>query len=81
MKPAKPQKAVIYARVSSAKQKLEGDGLASQETRCREFASYRNLPVIEVFRDDASGGSAARPGMKALLGWLRKKSRRCGSDR
>jgi site-specific DNA recombinase len=72
MKPAKPQKAVIYARVSSAKQKLEGDGLASQETRCREFASYRNLPVIEVFRDDASGGSAARPGMKALLGWLRK---------
>ena len=32
------QKAVIYCRVSSTKQTTEGDGLASQETRCREYA-------------------------------------------
>ena len=35
-KPTKPTKAVIYARVSGAKQVREGDGVASQETRCRE---------------------------------------------
>ncbi len=28
--------AVIYCRVSSSKQLDEGDGLTSQETRCRE---------------------------------------------
>lgn len=32
--------AVIYTRVSSKAQLKKGDGLASQETRCREFANY-----------------------------------------
>jgi site-specific DNA recombinase len=36
-------KAVIYCRVSSAKQTVRGDGLASQETRCREFAKLQRL--------------------------------------
>ncbi len=30
-----PQKALIYCRVSSPKQKAEGHGLESQEHRCR----------------------------------------------
>ena len=33
--------AVIYARVSSKAQLNKGDGLASQESRCRDFAHYR----------------------------------------
>ncbi|MEM1275316.1 MAG: hypothetical protein AAGH74_02235 [Pseudomonadota bacterium] len=37
----KPTQAVIYCRVSSAKQSSRGDGLASQETRCREYARYK----------------------------------------
>lgn len=68
----KPQKAVIYCRVSSAKQMREGDGLSSQETRCREYASYKDYEVVEVFRDDISGGSAARPAMIAMLNFLKK---------
>ena len=48
-------KAVIYCRVSSTKQTVRGDGLGSQETRCREFAKYKNYEVVEVFRDDSSG--------------------------
>ena len=44
------QKAIIYARVSGVKQVREGDGLASQETRCREYAKYKNYEIIEVFR-------------------------------
>jgi DNA invertase Pin-like site-specific DNA recombinase len=67
------QKAVIYCRVSSAKQTTRGDGLSSQETRCREFARYRGLEVVKVFKDDASGSAVTRPGMNAMLDYLRSK--------
>lgn len=63
--------AVIYCRVSSAKQTTRGDGLSSQETRCREFAKYRSYEVAKVFKDDVSGGVVGRPGMKAMLAHLR----------
>lgn len=66
------QKAVVYCRVSSRKQVKEGDGLGSQETRCREYAGYHDLDVVLVFKDDVSGGSAARPGMTAMLAYLLK---------
>lgn len=36
---ARPSKAVTYCRVSGAKQVHEGDGLASKENRCREYAT------------------------------------------
>ena len=32
------QQAVIYCRVSSVAQLKKADGLASQESRCREYA-------------------------------------------
>jgi DNA invertase Pin-like site-specific DNA recombinase len=67
------RKAVIYARVSDTKQTTRGSGLASQETRCREFARYKNYEVIDVFRDDASGGLINRPGMQAMLAYLAKR--------
>lgn len=35
------KQAVIYCRVSSIKQSTQGDGLRSQETRCREFARMK----------------------------------------
>ena len=64
------KKAVIYCRVSSAKQTVRGDGLGSQETRCREFAKYKGFEVVEVFRDDTSGSLTTRPGMQAMLAYL-----------
>lgn len=67
------QEAVIYARVSSAAQLAKGDGLASQTTRCQEYAKYRQYDVIEVFHDNMSGGAADRPAMSALLAFLRKR--------
>lgn len=72
MNPAKLRKAVIYCRVSGSKQVREGDGLRSQEMRCREFASYKGYDVVEVFRDDISGGSVSRPAMIAMLKLLKK---------
>ncbi|MEM6586799.1 MAG: hypothetical protein AAF692_13685 [Pseudomonadota bacterium] len=37
--------AVIYTRVSSKAQMKKGDGLASQQSRCREFATYKGYTV------------------------------------
>ena len=67
------KQAVIYARVSSVAQLQKGDGLSSQETRCREHAKYRGYEVVEVFRDNMSGGAADRPAMRALLTFLQKQ--------
>ena len=66
------QKALIYCRVSDVKQTTRGDGLASQETRCREFARARGYSVINTYKDDKSGNLIDRPGMKAMLAYLRK---------
>lgn len=66
----KKQQAVIYCRVSGAKQVREGDGLASQETRCREYAKYKSYDVVDVFTDDMTGKAASRPGMQSMLGFL-----------
>ena len=65
--------AVIYCRVSSVRQLKEGDGLGSQETRCREYARHKGYDIVQVFRDEGvSGGMIDRPGMQAMLAFLRK---------
>ncbi len=67
-----PTKALIYCRVSSIKQAVEGHGLDSQEHRCRDYAASRGYEVEAVFPDDVSGGGdfMKRPGMVALLSYL-----------
>ena len=69
-----PVTAVIYARVSSVAQMQKGDGLGSQETRRREYARAKGYTVAEVFCDEAVSGSVTdRPGMQAMLSYLRKR--------
>ena len=69
--------AVVYCRVSSAAQMQKGHGLASQETRCREFARMKGYEVVQVFIDEAvSGGLINRPGMQAMLSFLRANRKR-----
>ena len=67
--------AVIYCRVSDDKQIKEGDGLNSQETRCREYAVRKGYEVLTVFKDDIPGYRAQRPAMKALLAFLQSQKR------
>ena len=64
--------ALIYCRVSSTKQKLEGGGLDSQEHRCRAYAAERGYDVEMVFPDDVTGGGnfMKRPGMRAMLAYM-----------
>jgi len=68
-----PKQAVIYRRVSSIKQTKVGDGLQSQETRCRDFAHLKGYQVIGVFSDDVSGSTTERPGMISMLAFVRKQ--------
>lgn len=61
--------AIIYARVSSERQEIEGHGLDSQETKCKEYINRKGYLLAEVFRDTASGGGAytSRPGQVAIV--------------
>ncbi|EKF40206.1 resolvase-like protein [Nitratireductor indicus C115] len=65
-----PQICFIYCRVSSIKQAKSGDGLRSQETRCRDYARSKGYEVVRVFTDDVSGSSSKRDGMTAFLAAL-----------
>lgn len=69
------KRAIIYCRVSSKKQTIDGSGLESQEHRCRDYAEQRGYIVDAVFPDDVSGGGdfMNRPGMVALLSYLDAK--------
>jgi len=64
-------KALIYCRVSSERQVLEGHGNSSQEQRCRSWALGKSYAVEKVFRDDGvSGALFDRPAMKELIAYL-----------
>jgi site-specific DNA recombinase len=65
------KKAVIYCRVSSAQQTIRTDGLSSQEQRCRSYCEHKGYEVVEVFKDDMSGSLVKRPGMDAMIKFLR----------
>ena len=71
MKSATPQKALIYCRVSSKKQVRDGDGLRSQETRCREYAAYKGYEVAGVFCDSVTGSEKKRLGLTGLVKHLK----------
>ena len=66
-----PTTSVIYCRVSSRKQLVEGDGLNGQEKRCHDYAALKGYAVVGVFREEAvSGGSKNRPAMQTMLTFL-----------
>lgn len=72
MTKSRAMKAVIYCRVSSQKQVQKGDGLGSQETRCRDFAKHKGYEVAHVFKDEGIYGSMInRPAMQDMLRFLK----------
>lgn len=67
------KKAVIYCRVSSERQVKEGDGLRSQETRCRDYATSKGYQVIKVFQDKGVSGGLnpdQRPAFVEMMAFL-----------
>ncbi len=62
---------IIYCRVSSDRQVHEGNGLNSQEKRCRDYAKSKGYIVVKVFYDEGvSGGLFTRPAMRELIAYL-----------
>ncbi len=63
--------AVIYVRVSSDKQVTQGNGLHSQETRCRAFCVSKKYYVAKVFSDGGvSGKLYERPAYLEMLNFI-----------
>ena len=68
---------VVYCRVSSQAQVTKGDGLGSQETRCREYARHKGYAVQEVFYDEGiSGKLLDRAKMREMLSYLKKHGKK-----
>ncbi|ABS65506.1 Resolvase domain [Xanthobacter versatilis] len=69
-----PLKAIVYCRVSSVAQTKKGDGLASQEQRCREYAAFKGYNVVKVVYDRAvSGKLLDRPGIREVVQFLKRE--------
>jgi len=64
--------ALIYRRVSSKAQVKRGDGIRSQDTRCREFAKFKRYDVVGVYTDDLTGKTANRRGMNEMLTFIKQ---------
>ena len=70
-------KILIYTRVSSKKQVVEGHGLEGQERACREFASNQDLKVVKVFSDGwISWKYSSRVWLDAMIMYLQKANKK-----
>lgn len=63
---------LIYRRVSSKRQELEGNGLQSQEKRCLEKLKEHNVPHRMTFSDSFTGGGdfMRRPAIREMLDYI-----------
>lgn len=62
--------ALVYLRVSTARQATDGVGLDAQEAKCRAHAERMGWPVARVFSDEGISGKDGlenRPGLVALV--------------
>jgi hypothetical protein len=69
---AKPASAsaVVYLRVSTARQAAEGIGLDAQEAKCRAHAERMGWPVLAVHKDEGVSGRDGvedRAGLQAAI--------------
>ncbi len=68
----KGREGLVYARVSSKRQEIEGSGLQSQEGRCVKYLESIQVPYIKSFLDSFPGGGdfLDRPAMRELLTYI-----------
>lgn len=64
-------KAVIYIRVSTTKQKTEWNSLQSQEKICKTFCKEKGYKAIEVFEDDYTWTKSERPWLNELYDFIK----------
>lgn len=63
---------LVYPRVSSKRQELEGHGRESQEERCRQHLKFINVPYEKTFPDTFTGAGdfMKRPAMRQLFDYI-----------
>ena len=67
--PYEEREGLVYARVSSIRQSIEGSGLESQEGRCISDLNAIGVPYTKTFPDKFTGGGdfMKRPAMRDAL--------------
>lgn len=64
-------RAILYARVSSTEQAVEGVSLAAQEAKMRAYCELYGVEVVEIIVDAGqSAKTLNRPGLQQALGML-----------
>jgi|SRR3989344_118210 len=70
--PFEDREGLVYARVSSKRQEIEGAGLQSQEGRCIKDLESISVPYTKSFLDSFTGGGdfIKRPAMREMLDYI-----------
>lgn len=65
----KRKRGVIYRRVSTGEQAVEGYSLDAQEKACREYASKNGYEIVKVYSDEGISGKSIknRPAFRQML--------------
>ncbi len=68
-------KAVLYIRVSTARQAEQGASLDTQEARLRQYAAFHGIEQVEVVADEGlSGKTTARAGFQKVMEAVKAKT-------
>ncbi len=62
---------LIYCRVSTGKQAIEGESIETQEAICQTLADRENLKVLRTFRDHFSGRKEIRPAFEEIFAYIK----------
>ena len=73
----KPQWVVIYARVSSKEQEIEGFSIPAQLDLLREYARKQGMKAVQEFLDVESASTSGRTGFGQMLAFLKKNRSKC----
>jgi DNA invertase Pin-like site-specific DNA recombinase len=74
---ARPNHAVLYARVSSKDQEREGYSIPAQERLIRDYAIQRGLVIVDQFVDVETAKRSGRTAFTAMLEYLKKHRATC----
>lgn len=69
--------AVIYTRVSSREQELEGFSLDAQSKLLREYAERNGLQIVQAFEDVETAKTTGRKQFGEMIAFLQRNRRTC----
>jgi site-specific DNA recombinase len=73
----KPRWVVVYARVSSKEQEVEGFSIPAQLELLRDYARKQGMKAVQEFVDVESASTSGRTGFGQMLAFLKKNRSKC----